>query len=114
MGVESTCQLPSGAWRIGNTTGRTWHARLRPGLSLDARPRAWSRRVARRVVLTVTDADDPVAGATVRVGGAAGVTNARGRVTLMLGPYDGARRLRAVATKRGYVAAATTLRVRRG
>ena len=83
----------------GNTSGgATYVKRIRPGLKLEAR-----RRFA-AVTFTVTDAGDPVRGATVRLAGRSGRTNAKGRVTL---PF---KRARAKASAPGYAPA--KLRVR--
>jgi hypothetical protein len=56
--------------------GATYAARIKPGLTLRARKRSG------RVTFTVTDAGDPVRGATVRAAGRSGRTDRRGRVTL--------------------------------
>jgi hypothetical protein len=83
----------------GNTAGgATYVKRIKPGLTLKARKRRG------RVIFTVTDAGDPVRGATVRVAGRSGRTDRRGRVTLDV------LRGRARATAPGYARA--TLRVR--
>jgi hypothetical protein len=87
-----------------------WHTQLRPGLTLAARPRTFTRRAT--VVFTVTDAGDPVAGARVTAGGKSAMTDDDGRASIDLGPYSSARRLKAKATKGGYAPATVTLRVR--
>ena len=51
----------------------TYVIRVLPGLSLAA------KRVQAQVTFTVTDAGDPVKGATVKAGGKSGKTNARAR-----------------------------------
>ncbi len=73
--------------------GATYMARIEPGLKLTARKRSG------RVTFTVTDAGDPVRGATVRAAGRSGRTDRQGRVTLTL------KRGRATATAPGYAAA---------
>ena len=78
--------------------GATYTARIKPGLTLRARKRSG------RVRFTVTDAGDPVRGATVRAAGGSGRTDRQGRVTLRL------RRGTATASAPGYARA--TLRVR--
>jgi hypothetical protein len=61
----------------GNTSGgATYVKRIKPGLTLKA------RKHDGRVTFTVTDAGDPVRGATVRLRGNSGRTNRKGRVTL--------------------------------
>ena len=83
----------------GNESGgATYAARIEPGLTLSARKRSG------RVTFTVTDAGDPVRGATVRAAGRSGRTDRRGRVTL------GLRRGTATASAPGYTPA--TRRVR--
>ncbi len=83
----------------GNESGgATYSARIEPGLTLSARKRSG------RVTFTVTDAGDPVRGATVRAARRSGRTDRRGRVTL------GLRRGTATASAPGYTPA--TRRVR--
>jgi hypothetical protein len=78
----------------GNSSGgATYAARIRPGLTLKARERSG------RVTFTVTDAGDPVRGATVRAGGRSGKTNRQGKVTLTL------KKGRATASAPGYARA---------
>lgn len=88
-----------------------WHTQLRPGLTLTARPQTFTRKAT--VEFTVTDAGDPVEGARVTAGGKSATTDADGEASITLGPYSSARRLTAKATRAGYGAATTTLRVRR-
>jgi hypothetical protein len=87
-----------------------WHTQLRPGLTLEARPRTFTGR--RTVVFTVTDAGDPVAGARVAIAGKSATTDDDGTASIELGPYSSSRRLRAKATKGGYAPAVTTVRAR--
>ena len=90
-----------GVFSLGvESTAATYHRRLLPGLSLKAAPRKLRRGESRKVRFTVTDAGDPVAGATVRAGGRSGKTGANGRAKLRL---KGRAGLRARATQRGYV-----------
>ena len=75
----------------GNTSGgATYVKRIKPGLTLKA------RKHDGRVTLTVTDAGDPVRGATVRLRGNSGRTDKKGRVTLRL------KRGKAKASAPGY------------
>ena len=78
--------------------GATYAARIEPGLTLKARKRKG------RVTFTVTDAGDPVRGATVRLAGRSAKTSRKGRATLKL--ENG----RATASAPGYETA--RLRVR--
>ena len=88
-----------------------FHVRLLPGLKVAAQPGSFRREA--RVRFTVTDAGDPVAGATVKVDGKTKTTNASGVAQIRLGPYNRARRLTAKATAPGYKVGKTTVRVRR-
>ena len=78
--------------------GATYATRIEPGLTLKARKRKG------RVTFTVTDAGDPVRGATVRLAGRSAKTSRKGRATLEL--ESG----RATASAPGYATA--RLRVR--
>jgi hypothetical protein len=77
--------------------GSTYHARVRPGLTLKA------RTSPRSVTFTVTDAGEPVRGARVKAG-RSGRTNAKGRVTLPR------RKGTATATAAGYEPAKLRIR----
>jgi hypothetical protein len=90
-------------------TTATWHTRIRPGLTLQARPTRLRRRATSAVTFTVLDAGDPVRGARVRVGGQSGTANRQGRVTLQL--VGRGRSLTASASAAGYVGATVRLRV---
>jgi hypothetical protein len=81
------------------TTPNLFHTQVSPGLTLVARG-------GKVVVFRVLDAGDPVAGATIRVGGRTLKTNAAGAASTDLRPG----RYKAVASKAGYVSA--TARVR--
>ena len=78
--------------------GATYTARIQPGLTLTARKRSG------RVQFTVTDAGDPVRGATVRAAGRSGRTDRQGRVTLTF------KRGTARATASGYEPASVRVR----
>jgi hypothetical protein len=78
-----------------------WHQQVWPKLSL-----AGSRKGA-TIAFRVTDAGDPVAGATVKAGGKTLKTNAAGRATLTKAP---AGRVNATASKAAYAPAAATVR----
>jgi hypothetical protein len=86
--------------RLSNGTSvNLFHTQVSPGLTLVARG-------GRVVAFRVLDAGDPVAGATIKVGGRTLRTNAAGAASVDLGRG----RFRAVASKAGYVSA--TARVR--
>lgn len=98
-------------FNIGTTSNAaTSYRRLRPGLTLRARPRRLPKDEQTDVRFTVHDAGDPVSGARVRVAGRSGTTDSRGRVTLTL---MSSRAVKARATRTGYTAATKRLKVRR-
>ncbi len=78
-----------------------WHQQVWPKLSLTG------SRSDTRIVFRVTDAGDPVAGATVKAGGKTLKTNASGRTTLVQAP---AVRVRATASKPAYAPATASVR----
>ena len=92
------------------TTAVTSHTRIKPGLTVKARPGAVRRGVPTDVQFTVLDAGDPVQGARVRADGRSGTTNGQGRVTLTL---SSRRALRAKVTHPDYTPASKLVRVRR-
>ena len=86
----------------------TYYRRIKPGLTLTARPSRLRRGIRQGVDFTVTDAGDPVRGARVAAGGASGSTARDGSVRLRL-PGRG---MTVRATKAGYTSATRHLRVR--
>jgi hypothetical protein len=80
----------------------TWHARLLPGLSLQA------RRAGNRIAFSVTDAGDPVAGAIVTFAGRSGRTNPKGSATVTIGRGG---TVVATAAKAGYMPASLRVKV---
>ena len=99
-----------GNFNIGTTTTAvTSHRRIRPGLTLRARPRKVRRGEPTQVRFTVLDAGDPVQGARVRADGQSARTNAEGRVTLSI---NSRRPVRARATHPSYTPASRRLGVR--
>ncbi|MDQ3981630.1 MAG: hypothetical protein M3271_02995 [Actinomycetota bacterium] len=101
-----------GNFADGCSGGRVafWHTQMRPGLTLTANPRTFTRKA--KVVFTVTDAGEPVQGARIAVAGKSATTDAAGKAEISLGPYSSPRRLAAKATRAGYRPASATLRVR--
>ena len=93
---------------------RTWHTQLRAGLTVSARPArvAAGARSPRQVKVRVTDAGDPVAGATVKLAGQVGVTGRGGTATLSVPAGTRPRTLTARAIRQGYVDGTATVRVR--
>jgi hypothetical protein len=88
----------------------TYHRRVRPGLTLKAKPGAVRRGKDVKVTFRVLDAGDPMKGARVRAGGDSGRTNRKGRVTLTV---HAGRKAEARATAPGYTGAVRKLKVRR-
>jgi hypothetical protein len=88
----------------------TSYRRILPGLTLQANPRRLRRGEPTEVRFTVTDAGDAVSGARVGVGGQAGTTNSRGRVTLTLTLN---RAVTARATRTGYTSVSKRVGIRR-
>jgi hypothetical protein len=74
-----------------DSSASTFVTRVLPGLSLAA------KRAKDKVTFTVTDAGDPVKGATVKAGGKSGKTDSKGRVVLTLKSKTASR-----ATASGY------------
>lgn len=100
-----------GGFGIGTTSNAaTFYRRVRAGLSLAAHPAVLRRGEPSRVRFVVTDAGEPVKGALVKVGGARGRTNGKGRVSLVV--RGAGSRLRARATHKGYTGVGKRLRVR--
>jgi len=98
-------------FNIGTTSDAvTSYRRLQPGLTLQASPSKLRRGEQTAVRFTVSDAGEPVSGASVRGGGRSGTTDGKGRVTLILRAN---RAVRAEATRGGYTAAVKRLEVRR-
>jgi hypothetical protein len=101
-----------GTFGIGTTSNAaTYYRRVRPGLSLAARPVELRRGERTRILFKVTDAGDPVKGARVHAGGESGVTDGKGRITLTV--RAAGSRLLAKASHSGYVPAKRRLRARR-
>jgi hypothetical protein len=100
-----------GVFTLGaDSSAATYYRRILPGLSIGAAPSTLRRGESRGIRFTVSDAGDPVRGATVRVSGRSGRTRADGSVRLRV---TGRARLRARATLRGYVPASVRLRLSR-
>jgi hypothetical protein len=98
----------------GGPTVQTWHSQMQPGLTLTASPSQLKAGGSpHKVTLKVTDAGSPVKGATVKLGGKSKTTGASGTASFSLGPFRRAQLLRGRSTKAGYVAASTSVRVRR-
>jgi hypothetical protein len=93
---------------------QTWHTQLRAGLTLTVAPATATAgaRKAQPIRLRVTDAGDPVPGATVTLGAASGRTRGDGSVVLKI-PANARRGVRSAhAARTGYVDASAAVRVR--
>ncbi|MCX6432879.1 MAG: hypothetical protein NTX29_08830 [Actinobacteria bacterium] len=82
-----------------------WHTQIERTLTV----KAGAARHGSGVKFTVTDAGDPVSGATVRFGSRTGRTNGAGKVTITA---PGSGRVKATAKKGGYNLGATVVAVR--
>jgi len=99
-----------GNFNIGtSTTAVTSYRRIRPGLTLRARPGKLRRGEPTEVRFTVSDAGAPVGGAKVAARGVSGTTDGKGRVILVL---RARKPVTARATRSGYAAATKRLGVR--
>jgi hypothetical protein len=83
-----------------DSTAATYLTRILPGLTLTAKKQSGGK-----VAFTVTDAGDPVKGATVKAGGKSDKTDAKGRAVLMLKGKPAAQ-----ATATGYTPATLKLK----
>jgi hypothetical protein len=98
----------------GGSTVQTWHSQMQPGLTLTASPSKLKVGGSpHKVTLKVTDAGSPVKGATVKLAGKSATTGAGGTASFSVGPFRRAQKLGARGTKAGYVAASTSVSVRR-
>lgn len=95
-----------------NTSRQLVHQRVLARLTLTASPGSWDGDRPRRVVFRVTDAGTPIGGAVVRAAGERCTTNGSGTCRITFG-RSGPRKIGATATKGGYTAGATSVRVRR-
>ncbi|HVF51975.1 MAG TPA: prealbumin-like fold domain-containing protein [Actinomycetota bacterium] len=87
-----------------------WHTQLNPGLRIDSSHDSFTGK--QKVTFTVTDAGDPISGATVTVAGKNGTTGADGKVTITLGPYPSPKKLIATATLDGFVKDSTVIKAK--
>lgn len=103
-----------GAFEGGVPGVQTWATQLQPGLALTTAPAklAAGGSGTQAIVLKVTDAGVPVAGAKVTLAGRSATTGRGGTAKLAVGPFARRARLTARATHAGYVSATATVRVR--
>lgn len=127
MGAVQTAGLPKGAnaayaLAIDGTRGRGdivvnvgnafWHTQVLAGLTLHAAPSTWNHGRRQKVTFAVTDAHEAVGRAKVKVGSDHCSTNGHGTCSLTFPASFGQGKHTARATRSGYVAATTGLRVR--
>ena len=94
-------------FQIGGSDRGYWQTHVFPTLSIGSSA-GKSKRGKRSVTITVTDAGDPVSGASVKVGSKKGRTGATGRVTFSLSP--GTYKEKASAS--GYATASRRVKVK--
>ncbi|HYC81761.1 MAG TPA: hypothetical protein VEB65_08240, partial [Solirubrobacterales bacterium] len=98
-------------FNLGSTSNAaTSYRRLQPGITLRARPGTLPAGQPTEVLFTVSDAGEPVAGATVRAAGSSGTTDGMGRVKLTLRART---TVAARASRSGYATATRSLALRR-
>ena len=90
----------------------TYHAQVLPGLSLTASPQSISAAQGGTVTFQVTDAGDPVAGATIAVAGKSLATDAQGRASYVVPKGAKAGSFAANATKADYTPMSTRVAVK--
>jgi hypothetical protein len=103
-----------GSFSLGtSSTAATWATQVLPGLTLSASPSLLhtGAKHATAVTFTVSDAGQPVKGALVHAGHVHGSTNAKGKLTLKLGPFKHRTSLTASVSDNGYVGASLRLTV---
>jgi hypothetical protein len=98
----------------GSASGvQTWHSQIQPGLTLTTAPAALRMTSTRSVTLKVTDAGQPIRGASVRFGTHSATTSRSGTVRFTVGPFPRPTQIFATAAKTGYVDARTSVHVTR-
>jgi hypothetical protein len=90
----------------------TYHTQVLPGLSLSASPATIAAAQGGNVTFTVSDAGDPVAGATVTVAGKSLTTDASGRATYTVAKGAKPGPIAATATKAEYTKASARVTVK--
>ena len=90
----------------------THHTQVLPGLSLSASPSSVTAAQGGNVTFTVTDAGDPVSGATISVAGKSLTTDANGRATYAVAKGAKPGALTATATKADYTKASARVTIK--
>ncbi len=104
LDVIINANLSTGAYDLFQT-------QILPGLSLKASPKAFSHSKSATVTFTVKDAGQPVSGAKVSCLGKNGTTAASGQAKLHFSKGAAAGKHACTATKAGYNAGKTTIKV---
>ncbi len=127
VGAVQTAGLPKGksavySLAVDGTRGRGdivvnvgdsfWHTQVLAGLTLHATPSKWNHGSRRKVTFAVTDAHQAVKGAKVKVGSNRCTTTRHGTCSITFPASFGKGKHTARASKSGYVAATTGLKVR--
>jgi hypothetical protein len=97
---------------VVNVGDSMWHTQVLAGLTLGASPHTWQHGQKQKVVFTVTDAHAPINGAKVKVGTFSCKTGSKGTCAVTFPGSFGKGSHTAKASKSGYAAANTGLRVR--
>jgi len=87
----------------------TWHTQVLPGLTITAKPTTIYAAYGATVTLAVSDAGDPVPGATITVAGKRLTTNGQGVAFYLFAAKGTPGSLTAIATKGGYTNASLRL-----
>jgi hypothetical protein len=90
----------------------TYHTQVLPGLSLNASPKTITAAQGGNVTFEVTDAGDPVAGATISVAGKSLTTDAQGRATYAVAKGAKPGAIAATASKADYTPASFRVTVK--
>ena len=97
---------------VVNVGDSFWHTQVLAGLTLHATPSKWNHGSRRKVTFAVTDAHQAVKGAKVKVGSNRCTTTRHGTCSITFPASFGKGKHTARASKSGYVAATTGLKVR--
>jgi hypothetical protein len=91
----------------------TWHTQLLAALTVSVSPAKLKTGTKATVVVAVRDAGQPLAGATVKLGGKSAKTDPSGKAKLALGPFAAAKTVKGTVKMPGYAAAQVSVTVRR-
>lgn len=108
LAIDGTVGLGDVVINVGDDF---WHTQVAPGLTLKAKPGKWKHGRSTKVTFTVSDAGDKVPGATVKAGSKKCKTTSRGTCAITFSKKTKAGQLVAKASKSGYGAGSTRLKV---